>query len=113
MPATVTKLKDAAPAHLSKPARDWWHRIVQEYDIDDDAGKLLLETALECYDRVRQCQDRIEKDGVIVRGSTKQPRSHPLLTVERDSRSQMLAALKALNLDLEPLRDKPGRPGGM
>jgi hypothetical protein len=35
-----------------------------------------------------------------------------LLPVERDSRAQWLAALKALNLDLEPLHDKPGRPGG-
>ena len=41
-----------------------------------------------------------------------QVKSHPLLSVERDSRAQYLAALKALNLDLEPLRDKPGRPGG-
>jgi glutathione S-transferase len=41
-----------------------------------------------------------------------QPKPHPLLATERDARAQFLAALKALNLDLEPLRDRVGRPGG-
>ena len=50
---------------------------------------------------------------MIARGSKRQPRAHPLLAVERDSRAQMLAAMKALNLDLEPPRDGPGRPGGV
>jgi hypothetical protein len=37
---------------------------------------------------------------------------HPLLAAERDARSQFLQGLKSLNLDLEPLRDRPGRPPG-
>jgi len=37
---------------------------------------------------------------------------NPLCAVERDARAQFMAAMKALNLDLEPLRDKPGRPPG-
>ncbi len=40
-----------------------------------------------------------------------QRKPHPLLAAERDARAQMLAALKALNLDLEPLKDR-GRPPG-
>lgn len=113
MAATVSKLADAAPGHLSSEGKDWWKKITKEYDISDDAGRLLLMTALEAFDRVRECQAAINEDGAVVRGSTKQKRAHPLLAVERDARSQMLAALKALNLDLEPLRDRPGRPGGM
>jgi hypothetical protein len=38
------------------------------------------------------------------------PKPHPLLPIERDSRQAFLAGMKALNLDLEPLRDRPGRP---
>lgn len=113
MKPKIVQLRSAAPEHLSPEARDWWQRITTEYQLDDDAGRLLLQTALEAFDRMRECQTAIEQDGMIVRGSTRQPRSHPLLTVERDARSQMLSALKSLNLDLEPLRDRPGRPAGV
>lgn len=86
---------------------------MSEYGIDDDAGLLLLQTALEAFDRMRQCQKAIRKDGAQVKDRFDQLKPHPLLNVERDSRSQMLAALKQLNLDLEPLRDGPGRPTGL
>lgn len=112
MKPKIVALRSAAPEHLSAEARDWWHRITTEYSLDDDAGRLLLQTALEAFDRMRECQRQIEQDGLCIRGSTRQQRSHPLLQVERDSRSQMLQALKSLNLDLEPLRDRPGRPVG-
>jgi hypothetical protein len=88
-------------------------RAIQvEYSIADPAGLLLLQAALEAFDRVRGAQKAIGEDGLLSRGSKRQPRAHPLLAVERDARAQMLAALKALNLDLEPLRDRPGRPPG-
>ena len=54
----------------------------------------------------------IKREGQSTRDRFGQPKAHPLLTVERDSRSGMLAALKAMNLDMEPLNDRPGRPGG-
>jgi phage terminase small subunit len=83
-----------------------------EYSIEDDAGKLLLQTALESFDRMRNCQAAIRRDGEMVKDRFEQMKPHPLLAAERDARSQMLAALKQLNLDIEPLRDRPGRPGG-
>lgn len=56
--------------------------------------------------------EQIESDGQTVKDRFDQDKPHPLLSVERDARAAMLAALKQLNLDLEPLRDGPGRPGG-
>lgn len=106
-------MKNSAPKDISAEAKQWWDRIVSEYGIDDDAGLLLLQTALEAFDRMRQCQKAIRKDGAQVKDRFDQLKPHPLLNVERDSRSQMLAALKQLNLDLEPLRDGPGRPTGL
>lgn len=101
-----------APSGLSPEAQGWWRSIVAEYQISDGAGLLLLQSALEAFDRVRAAQVAIAADGLVQRGSKRQPRAHPLLTVERDARAAMLASLKALNLDLEPLRDRPGRSGG-
>ena len=103
---------DKAPSHLSKAAREWWEKIRSEHGIDDHAGRLLLQTSLEAYDRMKQAQSAIKRDGPTVKDRFDQDKAHPLLTTERDSRAQMLAALKALNLDLEPLADGPGRPPG-
>jgi P27 family predicted phage terminase small subunit len=104
--------KSTAPNHLSADAKSWWRKLQAEYDISDDAGRLLLQTALEAFDRMRGCQRAIKRDGIQVKDRFEQLKPHPLLSTERDARAQMLAALKALNFDLEPLRDKPGRPGG-
>lgn len=101
-----------APSNLSRPAQRWFRKIVDEYSIDDDAGLLLLQTALESYDRMKAATKRIESDGQAIKDRFGQLKAHPLLAAERDARAQMLAALKALNLDLEPLRDGPGRPPG-
>lgn len=81
-----------------------------DYEISDDAGRLLLQTSLEAFDRMRGCQAAIARDGELVKDRFDQAKPHPLLSAERDARSQMLAALKQLNLDLEPLKERPGRP---
>ena len=60
----------------------------------------------------KNAQDIINTDGLVVIDRFEQKKAHPLLPAIRDSRAQKMAALKALCLDLEPLRDRPGRPGG-
>lgn len=99
-------------AALSREAKNWWREIVTEYGIADSGGLLLLRTALEALDRMRQAQKAIKTDGAVVRDRFGQPKPHPLLTIERDSRAAMIGALRALNLDVLPLHDRAGRPGG-
>ena len=101
----LKKSPGTSPDHLSAEAQSWWHRLVEEFELEDDAARLLLQTALEAFDRMRGCQAAIRGDGAMVQDRFGQHKPHPLLAAERDSRAQMLAALKALNLDLEPLRD--------
>ena len=100
-----------APRTLSPEARGWWRRLSRAYEIEDEGGQLLLQTALESFDRMRGAQKAIKKDGVTVQDRWGQKKPHPLLTVERDARAQMLVAMRQLNLDIEPLRDRVGRPG--
>ncbi len=100
------------PKRLTSEAKSWWRRIIEEYSIEDEAGMLLLQTAMESFDRMRAAQHEVAEKGMTIKDRFDQEKAHPLLSVERDARSQMLLALKALNLDLEPLRDGPGRPGG-
>ena len=101
-----------APKGLSKPAAGWWKQLHEEYELTDAAGLLLLEEALRAYDRCVQARMKIEKDGVVILDRFGQKKAHPATTVERDSRGQLMTALRQLQLDVEPLRDGPGRPGG-
>lgn len=104
--------KAPKPKHLSKEAKKIWRDILSEYSIIDAAGIRILRVALEAYDRAQAARQAIDKDGMTITDKFNQLKSHPLLPIERDSRAAFLAGLKALNLDLEPLRDHPGRPGG-
>ncbi len=105
-------MKKSAPRTLSAEARRWWVQILAEYDVQDAGGLLTLQTALEAFDRMRQAQRTIREEGPTVLDRWRQRKPHPLLNVERDARAQMLMALKALNLDLEPTQNGPGRPPG-
>jgi P27 family predicted phage terminase small subunit len=100
------------PQNLSREAKAWWRKIVHEYGISDEAGLLLLQTALEAFDRMRGAQSAIAEDGLTVEDRYSQKKAHPAIAIEHGARAHMLLALKALNLDLEPLKDGPGRPGG-
>jgi hypothetical protein len=101
----------AAPAHLGAAGRELWVSIQASYEITDPGGKQLLQTAAEAADRIASVRTQIDEQGELltIRGI---PRVHPLCAVERDARAALIRALKELHLDLEPLRDKPGRPAG-
>ena len=100
------------PAGLRRETAKWWQDVRDEYALDDPAGLYLLETAARAWDRAQEARQAIEEDGLRVKDRFGQFKAHPLCTVERDSLATFRAALKDLNLDLEPLRDRPGRPPG-
>jgi hypothetical protein len=55
---------------------------------------------------------QVEREGDTVGDRFGQMQPHPLLAPIRGAEQVKLRALKALSLDIEPLRDKPGRPPG-
>lgn len=99
------------PKHISAEAKKLYRNILNEYSIEDSAGLAILKVTLEAFDTMKAAEKAIKKDGMTVNDKWGQVKPHPLLTTLRDARAQFLAGLKALNLDLEPLRDAPGRPG--
>ncbi len=63
--------------------------------------------ALEAFDRMREAQDAIRKDGAYVDGRFGM-KAHPALGIERDSRTAFLRAQRELGLDLEaPATSRP------
>jgi P27 family predicted phage terminase small subunit len=102
----------APPRHLSREAKGWWAKLQEDFGIEDAAGLLILTTAAEAFDRMRGAQKLIKKHGATCLDRFGQTKANPATTIERDSRAAMLAALKALNLDIEPLKEHAGRPAG-
>lgn len=98
------------PPHLRAPGRKFYESVADEYGINDAAGVGLLLRAAECVDRLDAAHKAIEEHGELVMDRYGAPKLNPACALEKDARSGFLSALKALNLDLEPLRDGPGRP---
>lgn len=102
----------APPKHLSAEAAEWWRRTVQEYTFaPGDPGLLLLLSALEAFDRMREAQRQLARDGITTTDRFGQVRQHPATMIERDARTAMARLIRQLGLDLEPLRGA-GRPPG-
>lgn len=100
-----------APRHLGKDGRDLWAALQRDYGIADSAGLTLLTTAAEALDRMRKAQKLIAQHGEVTPDRYGGLRANPAITIEKDARNGLLAAIRALNLDVEPLK-AIGRPGG-
>lgn len=98
------------PNHLRDEGRAFYSSITDEYGIVDAAGLSLLTRAAECVDRMTAAQRSIAEHGELVMDRYGAPKLNPACTLEKEARNGFLSAVRALNLDLEPLRDAPGRP---
>jgi P27 family predicted phage terminase small subunit len=105
-------MKKEPPDNLSEEAQSLWRQIVQEYELDDSLGMLLLARALEAFDRMRQAQMVIKEHGPVFIDRFKQLRANPACTIERDAGAAMLQALRQLNIDVEVVSPRTGRPPG-
>jgi hypothetical protein len=102
------------PSHLKPAGAKLWRELVAEYGIGDAAGLALATTAAECLDRSKAAQKVIADHGEVVLDRYGAPKLNPACGLEKDARAGLLAALKALNLDIEPLKaiGRPTRPLG-
>lgn len=98
------------PSHLREGGATFFRDVADEYAITDPAGLALLSRAAECVDRMAAAQAAIAKHSELVPDRYGGVKLNPACNLEKDARSGFLAAMRALNLDLEPLRDAPGRP---
>jgi len=110
--ATARKAGPLPPKGLSVQARRLWRQLSEGFDISDPAGLSLLEVAVRSFDRALEARRILDAEGLIILDRFRQRKMHPAFMIERDSRAMMMRALKALNLDLEPLNAGVGRPAG-
>jgi P27 family predicted phage terminase small subunit len=91
-----------APRHLSRDARQLFTAIVDEYELEPHHLAILI-TSLEAFDRSCQARDLVVGSGILIKGRLGDIRVNPAVAIERNARTQFLAGIKALGLDLEAL----------
>jgi hypothetical protein len=94
------------PKGLPPEVRRWWMHIVTGWNLDA-AALATLHTAASAYAAELEALADLRERGQLVGGKV-----NPSVRVARDMGLVKLRALRALNLDLEPLRDRIGRPPG-
>ena len=100
------------PPGLSREAGTWWKEVQTTYRITDGAGLLLLRLAAEALTRMRLEERSVKRRGSTIRDRFGQLRQNPAALNAREARGELRKCLKMLNLDLEPLNARPGRPSG-
>jgi hypothetical protein len=114
--AAKLKLVDTSgggsPRPLGQHGAALWRRIVQEYDVSDEAGRELLCLACQALDRAEACREVIDEHGeaFIVQPSG-MVRQNPLLRDELANRSFVAKTLERLGVNSEPTKPV-GRPTG-
>src|SRR5262245_54658289 len=101
-----------SPAGLSRAGRKLWREIQGEYSIEDAGGIAHLVAACRAEDDLQRMRETVTKDGDVILDRFNQKVPHPLLSSIRGMEAIRRQALNALHLDLEPLKDRVGRPGG-
>lgn len=87
-----------------------WRQLHGEYGIDDRGGLAILQLHVEAFQTARAAEAILQRDGLTTVDRFGQARAHPASTILRDARAQMLATLRALNLDVVPKHATAGRP---
>jgi phage terminase small subunit len=110
-PTEGIPLKSRPPRGYTTEARHLWQQVTADWTLDPPA-LTILDCACRALERVREAQALLRRDGLMTTDRFGQTKAHPAAAIERDAKQTLLRNLRALNLDLEPLHDRPGRPGG-
>lgn len=73
--------------------------LMETYSIDSGAGLLLVQQAAHALDQALEAEALIREHGMVTMGE-RGLRPNPACSISRDARNRLLAALRALNLEL-------------
>jgi|SRR5881296_1575285 len=92
------------PKELKTAGRALWKSLTGEYLINDAGGLTLLLTVCRCEDDIQRFRTALAVDGDLITDRFGQKQPHPLLAAMRGAETVKRQSLRALNLDLEPLK---------
>jgi len=87
--------------NLKGEARKVYTALVKNYHIIDKTKLMLVRTAATSWATILKCEAQVEKDGIIVLDRYGNEKSHPANDLIRQSKDQLLRALKQLDIVVE------------
>jgi len=87
----------------------WWKSVVSEWDLDPHHVRLLT-LAAESWDRATEARETLARMGTFYQDRFRQPKPHPAVAVERDSRIAFARLLRELDLDHVSPPEAPRTP---
>ena len=97
----MSRPKSKAPKHLNTPTRRWYDVVITEFELEPHHERLLV-LAAEAWGRGVQARETLKTKGPYYVNHHGEPKSHPALAVERDSRIAFARLLRELGLDGGP-----------
>ena len=93
--------KLTAPSYLRSATRKWWREVVLEWELEAHHRRLLT-LACEAWDRGQEARGVLKRKGAYFVDRFGQPKEHPGVGIERDSRIAFARLLRELDLDTQP-----------
>lgn len=88
------------PKNLKSEGRKFWRSVLGEYQFEKSHDFELLQQAAQCIDRLTECQETIERDGMFQKNRYGQTVENPALKVEKDQNRLFLSIVRELGLTL-------------
>ena len=95
------------PKHLQNEGRKFWKSVLSEYELDKTHDFELLGLACQCLDRMQNCRDAIDQDGLFQKDRYGRSVEHDGLKVERAQKKLFLSIIREMGLSLD--REQPQR----
>ena len=85
-------------ANLSKEATGLFNELQEKHYITDHPRLMLLRIACESWEIITTAKKVLDKEGYTITGSHGL-KPHPQITNSKDAKNQLMASLKALDLE--------------
>jgi len=87
------------PDHLSEASKEIWNRLF--YKIETPGRAILLQTALEAYDRALEARQVVDREGLTWESETSGAiHAHPAVKIEREYLAIVVKVFNQLRLNL-------------
>jgi phage terminase small subunit len=90
-----------APSHLRPATRDWYERVITNYELEDHHLHL-LRLACEALDRANEARRAVNKHGLVFTDRLGNCRARPEAKMEIENRTSFARLLRELAIDVDP-----------